>query len=299
MLADPAQPSGERATLDCLALPPWALRVGQCTAMPRAARSEAAGDPDAVDRALARAPRARRRARRRVRDARRYTPTELPYHGLLAGDWLYIDYFSGNLVEAYVTDRRRRATAAGSSTSRCLFRIRRAWGCRIMAVVGNSLVVAASGYFCYSRAAPTDTFARRASSSPIAGGAAHWPFPEARPANINSSGLYRDPSGALFVINTGDYSGGYGSLQKVHDDHSFGRRDPPAAHLCARLGLPARPAACSRCCSSPASTSSSSTPPPSGCASILRFDGNDFVELPLDTAALPDRSSSDFQDVVA
>ena len=301
MLADPERPSGARVTLDCLALPPWALRVG-VHGDALVLLDPAKPAPAILTLSMAALARAAEREAPCAEARPRRTPlhsTELPYHGLLAGDRLYIDYFSGNLVEAYSPTG---GDGAGPPSWRLDFSMPfthpESLGLSDMAVVGNALVVAATGYFCYAPHCPDGHFRAPRLFFADAAGAAHAPFPEARPANINSSGLYRDPSGALFVINTGDYSGGYGSLQKVRDDRSFG----PEIRL-PRTSAPgsAWPLAGGLFAVLQFSGEHVFLVDAAGerLRKILRFDGNDFVELPLDTAALPDRSSSDFQDVVA
>lgn len=295
LLSDPERPSGARVQLGCLGLPQWALRVGQrdgalvlldpqarailllpIDALVRAANGEtgcAAAQPRRVPLACG----------------------QLPYRGVLDGNRLYVSYFSGNIVEAYDW------IGGSAPTLRLAFTLRFAHpeslGLSDLLVAGDTLVVAASGYFCYSRRCPEGHFRAPRLFFVDRNGAAAWPFPEARPANVNSSGLFRSDGGALFVINSGDYGGGYGSLQRVHGDRTLG----PEIRL-PRAAAPGSAFALDRDTFIVLQLSGEHVffvdAAGERLRRIARFDGGSFVDLPLDSAALPDRSSSDLQDVV-
>jgi hypothetical protein len=295
LLADPARADGPRVTLDCLELPEWALRVGVhgdelvlldpkqfsiLTLSTSALRRAAEGD----------APCSAARPRRVPLHA-----AQVPYRGLLDGDRLYVSYFSGNLVEVYASTGG--AGPGWKLESELRFPASENLGLSDLAVTGGQLAVAATGYFCYSRVCPEGHFRPPRVLFADLHGATHGPFPEARPANINSSGLYLDPSGALFVINSGDYGGGYGSVQRLHPDRTVG----PEIRL-PRAAAPGSAHALGGGLFAVLQFSGEHLFVVDGAGErlrrILRFDGKGFVDLPLDTAQLPDRSASDLQDVV-
>ena len=294
LLSEPERPSGARVLLGCLGLPQWALRVGQrdgqLVLLDPQARSIVLLSVDALVRAASGEAACEAVQPRRVPLA----SAQLPYRGVLDGNRLYVSYFSGNLVEAYDW------VGGAAPTFRPAFTLRFAHpeslGLSDVLVSGDTLLVAASGYFCYSRSCPEGHFRAPHLFFVDRNGAAKWPFPEARPANVNSSGLFRSAGGALFVINSGDYGGGYGSLQRVHDDRTLGAeiRLPRAAAPGSAFALDRNTFIVLQLSGEHVFFVDAAG---ERLRRIARFDGGGFVDVPLAAAALPDRSSSDLQDV--
>ncbi len=218
----------------------------------------------------------------------------VPYRGLLAGDRLYVSDFADNTVEVYdwiagaVPDLRLVRTIAFTSDENL--------GIAEMAMRGDVLLVAATGYFCFARDCPTGRL--HASHLYFVPPDAAPPFVDAHPANLNAGGLYHRPgTGATYVVAAGDFTGGRSSLQRLE----------VGAELGAEIALPRNAAARSAFALDDAHfvvTQFSGEhvfvidAADDHLASILRFDGGGFEELPLETPVLPDRAQADIQDIL-
>ena len=157
----------------------------------------------------------------RLRDARpalRSTPLHaglVPYRAVIRSDRVYVDYFAANRLEAY----RWRADGLAYLGEHVLPHPR-PLGLSELLIRGDQLLVAASGISCLARLCPKETQA-----DPHVFGFALDRDPlgslgiDLRPANGNAAGLYMHPgSQATFVLNAGDYRGGYSSIQRVLTD---------------------------------------------------------------------------------
>jgi hypothetical protein len=218
---------------------------------------------------------------------------EVPYRALLHGDRLYVDYFGQNLVEVYAWSPRPEI----AFLREIRFPHPRPLGLSDLAVEGDELVVAAAALTCFSRHCPDESYAApQVYFVPLEAGGMRS-FPGVQPENVNASGLYRHPaSGALYVIKTGNYRGGHGSLQRLL----------PGRRLGSELVLPAG-AAPAR--AFPLDADTFLLLQMSGehvflvdarqdrLKAPLRFDGRSFVAPP--PGPVPDRAAADFQDLLA
>jgi hypothetical protein len=204
----PATATAARRTLPCGQLGRWAVRVGihddQLVALETLTRQIEVVPLEQLRRIRA----GRERCEAAASIARRVPlhAGKIPYRGHVDGGRLYVSYFADNLVEVYrwpaLTWERDIRFEASENL-----------GLSDLQVADGALLVAATGYFCFARDCTGRLHAPHLFSvSP----GARWPFPEARPANANASGLYRHPpNGARYLINSGEYSRGYGSLQRI------------------------------------------------------------------------------------
>ncbi|MDB4971272.1 MAG: hypothetical protein JWN44_6961 [Myxococcales bacterium] len=225
---------------------------------------------------------------------------KVPYRGIIADGRLLISFFGDNLIEEYTVAPGHDEGAANVMFVRDIhFDAHENLGLSDLMIIGQRLVVAASGFFCFARDCPRGHFHDgHLYSVPLRN--VRWPFLDAKPSNVNASGLYRHPSGDVWLLNAGDYSGGYGSIQQIRDV------DPPTLDAEVRLPRNAAPGS-----AYPLDADHFVVLQFSGehlfvfdardgrLDKILRFDGAGFSEIARDIAALPDRASSDFQYVLA
>jgi len=148
---------------------------------------------------------------------------ELAFGALLHEDILFVSFFSGNSVEMYRwVPRRDGQTPDLAYLRRLEFGSETALGLSGMAVVGDSLFIAGSGWVCRSpncskRFDRPHLFVVDLRSDGTA------PFPDVTPANVNPVGLFvHGPDSKLFLINSGDSENGYSSLQRVGRDGTLG-----------------------------------------------------------------------------
>ena len=303
VLDAPSAPATAARTLPCVHLHRWSLRVGthddhlvtldsQDPAIELVSLRMLRRIADGREPCVA----GQNRVARRVAIASR----RVPYMGLLVGSRLYVSDFSANVIEVY-------DWVAGTANEppdlrferEIRFPAARNLGLSDMAARGETLLVAANGYFCFERDCPSGRLAESHLFFVPLGETGTGPFPEARPANLNGAGLYTHaPTEAPYVISAGDFGGGYSSLQRVLPDRTLGPEITLLRNAAAKSAfaltddtfivlqfsgehvflVDARRDRLRR---------------------ILRFDGAAFVDVPLDTAALPDRASADFQDLLA
>jgi hypothetical protein len=218
---------------------------------------------------------------------------EVPYRALLHGDRLYVDYFGQNLVEVYSWTPKPNVEIAFVREIR--FQHDKPLGLSDLAVENGELVVAAAALTCFARHCPGESYAAPHLYFVPFEAQGMNRFPDVQPENVNASGLYRHPaSGALYVIKTGNYRGGHGSLQRLL----------PGRRLGAELALPTA-AAPAR--AFPLDADTFAVLQMSGehvflvdarqdkLRATLRFDGRAFVPA----GPIPDRAAADFQDVLA
>jgi hypothetical protein len=213
----------------------------------------------------------------------------VPYRGLFVGDRLYVSYFSDNLVEEYQMDGEPRFVrdipfAAGENL-----------GLSEMAAVGRTLMVTAAGYHCFKRDCPDGRFhASRLLfvdlDRPVA------PFPEVRPAELNTCGIRSLDAERTFIVNAGDLQGGRSSVQRLDAKRTLHDQIP----------LPRAAGASSIHALSPATLAVLQM---SGehlflidattekLVRTLRFDGQTLAEAPA-ADVLPERSQANLQDLI-
>lgn len=304
LVRDPARTPSVTRRAPCVRLPQWALQIGE--------RDDELLMLDPKEPAILLLPRDHLR---RVAEGKEACGPEdpspvhrvplhsgkVPYRGIIDGDRILISFFGDNLVEEYTWVAHEDGT--GGATVMFVRDIRFAAGENLglsdLLVVGHRLLVAASGYFCFARNCPHGHFHDSHLYS-IPHKNALWPFVDARPTNVNASGLYRHPSGDVWLLIAGDYSGGYGSVARVSDV------DPPTLEAEVRLPRNAAPGSAYAIGADRFAVLQFSgehlflfDARDGRLTRILRFDGTAFQEVPRDVAALPDRSSSDFQQVLA
>lgn len=295
LLTDPLRPDGPQRRLDCAGLPEWALRVG--------AREDQLVLLDARRPAILTVSREalRRIALGRARCDATVAPLALrvplahgktPYGGVLDGDRLFVSFFGDNLVEVY-----RFADGVPRWERDIVFAASESLGLSDLVVRGDTLVVAGSGFICGGPHCPDGQF--HDSTLFFVAPAASWPFPTLTPANHDGAGLYAHPDdGALWVLNAGDFAGGYGSLQRLVDEHRLGPelRLPRGAAPARALRLDARHFVVRQFAGEHLFVVDGVA---GRLARIERLDEAAFTAVAPSVAALPERSASDVQDIVA
>lgn len=293
LLGPPVDGGGARRRLACLDLPRWAVRVGEADdrllvldptpAHPsllvvdlEALRRIAAGKAtcDGAHPPLARVA---------------LHAGKVPYRALVVGDAIYVSYFGERFVERY---RWRARGGEPVEFDRALPFVGDDLGLSDLALVGDKLAVAASGFRCFGPRCPQGHFAPGRVFI-VDGGTMR----AVAPANVNSAGLYRHVDGTSFVISAGDYAGGYGSVQRLAADGTLGReiRLPPGCAAGSARSLDARHFVVLQMSGEHVFIVDAAA---ESLRRALRFDGSRFVEVSA-TAPLPDRAAADFQDVVS
>lgn len=222
----------------------------------------------------------------------------VPYRAAMRGDRIWVDYFSGNRIEAY----RWQAGGGFSYLGEHVLPAQRALGLSDLLLHRGRLLVAASGLSCLARLCPKETapdprvFAFALDAEPVGALAA-----ELHPANVNAAGLYMHPgNGAVFVLNAGEYRGGYSSIQRLRDDGRLGPEIRLARNAGAARAFPLDARTCVILQFSGEHAFLFDTQYDRVLAR-LRFDdkGKRFVTLAADPdAPLSERPRSDLQDVV-
>lgn len=225
-----AEPAGAQVhALPCLPLGRWNVRIGAfddhlLTLDTDGRRVHFVSLRELVD--LARDPGACSADVARITRSVPLRAGKVPYRGVLHGSRLYVDYFLDNLVEIYDC-----ATTPDGPTLSFVDVLRlehsRPLGFSDMIVYQEHLVVAAAGITCFERVCPPDaTSDPRVYFMPLRGTRPWLPSSELEPvvpSNANSSGLYlHEPTSDLYVINSGNYRGGYSSLQRVLPGNQLG-----------------------------------------------------------------------------
>ncbi|HKP57378.1 MAG TPA: hypothetical protein VJV78_11690 [Polyangiales bacterium] len=231
----------------------------------------------------------------RLRDARpalHSTPLHaglVPYRAVIRGDRVFVDYFAANRIEVY----RWRAEGL-SYLGEHVLPDPRPLGLSELLVRGHQLLVAASGIHCLARVCPRETHA-----DPHVLGFALDRDPlgelrtDLRPANGNAAGLYMHPgSEATFVLNAGDYRGGYSSIQRVYADN-LGPEVRLARSAGAARAFPLDARTCLILQFSGEHAFVFDTQD-ERVVSIVRFDGKQFVAV----KELSERFKSDLQDLL-
>jgi hypothetical protein len=295
LLGPPVDGAGARRRLGCLHLPRWAVRVGEkddrlLLLDPTAASpSLLAVDLERLRRIVA--------GRATCDDA--HPPlvrvalhaNKVPYRGLIDGDTIWVSYFGERFVERYRWHARHSPPVAYDGA---LPLPGDDLGLSDLALVGDTLAVAASGYRCYGANCPRGHFAPgRVFLVDRATAAARVVLPE----NVNSAGLYRHLDGATFVISAGDYAGGHGSVQRLGADGTLGRaiRLPPGSAAGSARALDRDHFVVLQMSGEHLFVIDAAA---DALTRVLRFDGERFVAVDA-AAALPDRATADFQDLVA
>ncbi len=159
---------------------------------------------------------------------------------------------------------------------------------------GATLLVTAAGYVCFDRDCPGGRFHDSHLYFIDTRGPLTPPFAEALPANQNTLSVLADPP---YVVSAGNLDGGYGSLQRVHADHTLGApirlpmaSGPETAHNLGDGALIVHQMAGEHLFLIDTREDR--------LRAILRFDGHAFVTVPLETESLPERSSAELQDVL-
>lgn len=288
LLGPPVDGEGPLTRVGCEKLPRWALRAGELHDR-MIVLDPTPASPSLL---LIDLERLRRVAagRARCEEAPLWTRVALhagkvPYRGLVAGDLVWVSYFGERFVERY---RWRRGTLAYDGT---LTLDGDDLGLSDLALVGDQLAVAASGYRCYGQDCPRGHFAP---GRVFLVGSAGTRV--AAPANVNSAGLYRHVDGTTFVISAGDYAGGHGSVQRLAADGTLGREIllPPGSAAGSAHALDARHFVVLQMSGEHLFVVDAAG---ESLVRALRFEGARFVDVS-PTASLPDRASADFQDVV-
>jgi hypothetical protein len=210
----------------------------------------------------------------------------VPYRGRFVGDRLFVSFFSENRIEVY-----RWPDLSWERDIR--FEASENLGLSDMDTDGSTLLVTATGYVCFERHCRGGRFRgshlyfidTRTAMTP--------PFPEAVPANLNTLSVLANPP---YLVSAGDLEGGYGSLQRIKDDHTLGApirlptaAGPETAHYLGDDVLLVHQMAGEHLFLIDTRTDT--------LRAILRFDGHAFLTVPLDTKALPERSAAELQDV--
>ena len=211
----------------------------------------------------------------------------VPYRGKLAGDRLFVSYFSENRIEVYhwpdlTWERDIRFDAKENL------------GLSDMDVDGQTLLVTATGYVCFERHCPHGRFHASHLYFVDTKSGLTPPFREAHPANLNTLSVAAKPG---YVVSAGDLEGGYGSVQRLRPDGTLGVEiklprgsGPETIHPLRDGAILVHQMAGEYLFLVDTHEDR--------LRAILRFDGHAFAPLPLDVAELPDRSSAELQDVV-
>jgi hypothetical protein len=211
----------------------------------------------------------------------------LPYRGLLVGDRLFVSFFSENRLEVYrwpdlAWERDVRFDAAENL------------GLSDMDADGATLLVTAAGYVCFERDCPGGRFRDSHLYFIDTSGPLVPPFAEVVPANHDTLSVLADPP---YVVSAGELEGGYGSLQRIRPDRTLGvpirlpvAAGPEKAHDLGDGAVVVHQMAGEHLFLIDTREDR--------LQAILRFDGNAFVSVPLDTESLPERSSAELQDVL-
>lgn len=232
-------------------------------------------------------------ALREERPALRSTPLHaglVPYRAVIRGDRVYVDYFAANRIEAY------RWQAGGLAyLGEHVLPNPRSLGLSDLLIRGDQLLVAASGISCLARICPKETqadphvFSFALDRNPL--GALRS---DLRPANGNAAGLYVQPgTQATFVLNAGDYRGGYSSIQRVYAD-KLGPEVRLARSAGAARAFPLDARTCLILQFSGEHAFVFDTQD-ERVLSILRFDGKQFAAV---SEPLSERFKSDLQDLI-
>jgi hypothetical protein len=271
--------------LPCVQLGRWAVRVdvkdGELVALDTERRALTA-----VDLASLRAA----RCTAGEHTATRSVPLNsgaVPYRAKFVGNRLFVSFFSENRLEVY-----RWPDLSFERDVR--FEAKENLGLSDMDADGSTLLVTAAGYVCFERDCPAGRFRAshlyfidtRAALTP--------PFPEATPANLNTLSVLAHPP---YVVSAGDLEGGYGSLERIRADRTLGSpirlpvaAGPETAHDLGDGVVLVHQMAGEHLFLIDAREDT--------LRAILRFDGHDFVQVPLDSKELPERSSAELQDVL-
>jgi hypothetical protein len=216
---------------------------------------------------------------------------QLPHRGRLIDDRLYVVYFGDNIVEEYRWPERTliRTFRFASADNLDLADVAR---------IDGRLVVAATGYHCFERVCPNGRFG----TARLYFAANRWPFPSVPAANVNASLIYVHPSPpSRWLLESGDLAGGWSSLQRIDRVRGgLGTRLGPALKLPRAAGIATafplgRLFVIMQMLGEHLFLVDAAT---GQLKRIARFDGARFVDMPLDTAELPERADSAFQDMV-
>lgn len=140
---------------------------------------------------------------------------QVPYRAVVHRDRVLVDYFAANRIEGY-----RWKPAGLEYLGEHVLPNPRPLGLSELLIRGERLLVAAAGISCLKRICPKEAqadphvFSFALDRDPLGSLIA-----DLRPANHNAAGLYVHPADqATFVINAGDYRGGYSSIQRIQSD---------------------------------------------------------------------------------
>jgi hypothetical protein len=219
----------------------------------------------------------------------------VPYRAVIHRDRIIVDYFSANRLEIY---RWQRATAALEYLDEHVLASDKPLGLSDLAIQGDQLWVAASGISCLKRICPKESkpdphvFSFRLEPEPLGKRVV-----DVRPSNANAAGLYLHPAtGAVYVLNAGDYRAGYSSIQRIQSNGKLSReirlaRNAGAARAYA---LDARTFLILQFSGEHVFVFDAVE---DRVLATLRFDGQSFVPIKAD-APLSERFKSDLQDVL-
>jgi len=302
-LVDAGAPDAAPRWLRCLDLPPWASRIGvhdDALAMLDARGHRVLLVPVSVLRAIAAGQR-----RCDVPEPGLVRTVELednavPYEAQSQGDDLYVTYFTTNRLVRY------RWVAPANGAGPALARVG-SWqlaspsgkGASAVRVHGGTVFVADAGWSCTeANRCPTlygesHLYAVDPARSP----AAAVP-PAAYPDVKNAAGLYVHPAtGAVYVLAAGEVSQGESSLRRVVGSWALGPRLalPRNAKAFKAFSLDADYFAVVSMGGDHVFIVDART---DRLAAIRRFDGARFEPVALDTAAIPERTAADLQDLV-
>lgn len=219
----------------------------------------------------------------------------VPYRAVIHRDRIFVDYFSANRLEIY---RWHRATAALEYLDELVLPSDKPLGLSDLAIRGDQLWVAASGIRCLKRICPKESkpdphvFSFRLEPEPLGKRVANL-----RPSNANAAGLYLHPAtGAVYVLNAGDYRAGYSSIQRIRSNGTLTRevRLAPNAGAARAYPLDARTFVILQFSGEYAFVFDAVE---DRVLATLRFDGKSFVAVTAD-APLSERFKSDLQDVL-
>ena len=212
----------------------------------------------------------------------------IPYRARFVGGRLFVSFFSENRLEVYrwpdLSFERDIHIEANENL-----------GLSDMDADGTTLLVTAAGYVCFDRQCPSGRFRASHLYFIDTRGNLTPPFPEATPANLNTVSVLANPP---YLVSAGDLEGGFGSLQRIRSDRTLGSpivlpvaAGPETAHDLGDGVVLVHQMAGEHLFLIDAHADA--------LRAILRFDGQAFVQVALDSKVLPERSTAELQDVLA
>ncbi len=212
------------------------------------------------------------------------------YAGLVADDRVFVSYFDGNRVSeyAFATD----GTLAHAREHELV--ADRSLGLSDMLVAGDALFVAASGYVCFGRECDRHFAEPYLVAVPLARGEAT----RLGTADPNPSGLFRHPlTDAAYVLNTGTFEGGEGSVQRILRGPALGPeiRMPDHARIGRAFALGERHAGLLAMSGDHLYVLDTIE---DELVAIFAFDGETFTKLPVALESVGERTRADLHAVV-